>query len=104
MGRWVCVDSRAAANMSSASVPFIGWVTAESQLFHGGGWASRLCMVQMHRRRAEVEVLVPQVGNSWGILSANAHGDSLHAGLIPFQLGTLYVIHKANKWADFIMF
>lgn len=30
--------------------------------------------------------------------------DSLYVGRIPFQLGTLYVIHKANKWADIILF
>lgn len=34
----------------------------------------------------------------------NAYMDSLYVGHIPFQLGTLYVIHKANKWADIIMF
>lgn len=61
-------------------------------------------MAQMQNCSIEVELFFAWVNDSWGIPSANARGDSLYVGLIPFQLGTLYVIHKANKWAGIIMF
>lgn len=90
-------------NMNSGFCTLWGIRNCRVEALSGGfRW---FCVVKMPNLSREVALfLFPWVGDSWGILTTHVAGDSQFAGLLPPHLGRLYVIHKANKWADIRMF